>query len=280
MSEEKEPRHFCKDFYEASLKLHKRKIDKFRFADQSEYLKLFEKAENKKVVGESTTYYIYSEVAAREIFQFNPSSKIIIIIREPVSLLYSYHSQALLKSIEVVGCFKKALELEKWRRQGQNNPPNIYYPTYLLYSEKVNYARHIKRYMQYFPETHIKILIFEDLIQRIEEHYKNILEFLEVDLKYKPNFQTYNPNEVPRNVLLNKYILHSRFKNFLHNKIPTSLYFKMVPIGKKLLWRRVQRKSIDPILRIELMKKFKPYVEETSILLGKDLSKRWGYDNI
>lgn len=59
-----------------------------------EYLSFF--AEGKgKICGEASPVYLRTPNAAKEIHDFNPDAKIIIMLREPVSLLRSFHSQLL-----------------------------------------------------------------------------------------------------------------------------------------------------------------------------------------
>ena len=279
MSAEKEPWHFCKDFIEGSLCLYKRRIHRFRYADQDIYLKLFSGAKNCKIVGESSAAYFDSRVAAREIHDFNPASKIIIMLREPVSFLRSFHSQAYLRTYEDVEDFEEALELEESRRYGKNIPPHAEYPEQLFYSEKVKYAKHVKRYMKYFNDKQLCLIIFEEFFKDIENQYKSILGFLKVDQEFTPKFKIHNPNETPRNVWLNRIILHSSIKNFVQRNIPVSLYNKLfVTIGKKVIFKRTPRKPMDSVFKLQLMRRFKPDVEEISELLGINLINKWGYD--
>ena len=50
---------------------------------------------DKKIIGEASTFYIFSKNAAKEIYDFNPDAKIIIMLRNLVDLAYSLHSQLL-----------------------------------------------------------------------------------------------------------------------------------------------------------------------------------------
>ena len=84
MPDFKEPHYFGSD-------LNKKKgvyID-----TEEEYLSLFIESKNEIFIGEASTYYLYSNLAPMEIFKFNPDSKIIIALRNPIDLIYSLHSQ-------------------------------------------------------------------------------------------------------------------------------------------------------------------------------------------
>src|SRR5438034_3527344 len=58
-----------------------------------EYLDFFKEGEHKYIVGESSVWYLYSKNAAAEIKAFSPGAKIIIMLRNPVDMLPSLHSQ-------------------------------------------------------------------------------------------------------------------------------------------------------------------------------------------
>ena len=58
---------------------------------RDEYFSYFPKAKDEKRVGEATVWYLCSKRAAYEIKEFNPSSKIIIMLRNPVEMVYSCH---------------------------------------------------------------------------------------------------------------------------------------------------------------------------------------------
>lgn len=280
MCEPKEPSHFCKDFYYESLQFHKRRIYKFRFAEQNDYLKLFTKAKNKKVVGEATSIYIYSRVAAKEIHDFNPTSKIIIMIREPVGLLYSSHSQLYLRTAEDVEDFEQALDLEESRREGRNIPLTVDYPSLLFYSDRVKYSKHIRRYMKYFDNSNLKIMIFESFVANIQIEYVDILRFLELNPEHMPDFTIHNPNEKPRSIILNRISYNSQMIHGILNSLPPSLSSKIVSLGKKFLFQTAPRETLDPAFKRRLMQRFKSDVCETSDLLGIDLVTMWGYHRI
>ena len=62
---------------------------------QEQYLSCFSEVQNEKRVGETSVWYLYSKQAAVEIKKFCPSANIIIMLRNPVDMLYSQHSQFL-----------------------------------------------------------------------------------------------------------------------------------------------------------------------------------------
>ena len=90
-----------------------------------EYLSYFALARAEKRLGEASVWYLYSQRAAAEIKAFSPAARIIIMLRNPVDMMYSMHSQRLYSGKQDIRDFAEALEVEEERRQGlrpyQNN---------------------------------------------------------------------------------------------------------------------------------------------------------------
>ena len=106
-SRKKEPHFFAADITTP------RKI-----ADERAYLSLFEGAENQKRIGEASVLYLYSECAACEIKAFSPSARIIIMLRNPVEMMYSWYSERLYVGHEDIDDFESAIDAESDRRRG------------------------------------------------------------------------------------------------------------------------------------------------------------------
>lgn len=81
--------------------------------DREKYLSLFSEAKDVKRIGEASVWYLYSKQAAYEIKEFSPSASIIIMLRNPVDMLYAQHSQFLYNGNENIASFEDALNAEK-----------------------------------------------------------------------------------------------------------------------------------------------------------------------
>lgn len=281
MSPVKEPLFFSKDIIQQGDTFCKSNASS-PYREKSEYLSLFSQIKNEKVIGEATTQYLYSKAAAQEIFKFNPQAKIIMILREPVSFLYSLHSQLLVEPAETVTDFETALLLEEERKKGLNLPPFTQWPGKFAYSERVRYYEQVVRYYDVFAKSQIKVIIYDDLKQNNAEVYKNILHFLNVDTSFVPNFIQANPSKKPRSIKLSFWVSHhSLIKRALKKCLSRSLYDKIKSVLKdKVLLKEEPRKLLDPNLRDKLMRRYKQEVVKISDFLGIDLVKKWGYDQI
>src|SRR5215469_3235484 len=69
--------------------------------------------------GETSVWYLFSQKAAEEIKAYNPDARIIIMLREPVAMLYSLYCQFVADGNEYLPGFKQALAAEAERQAGR-----------------------------------------------------------------------------------------------------------------------------------------------------------------
>jgi len=277
MSKIKEPEYFSKDM--ESFHFEKSKI---RRTDEN-YIKFFKDCKHERIVGEASTNYLYSKVAAKEICQFNPSAKIIVMIREPVAFLRSYHSYRLrpLYEQENIRDFVKALASETERKLGKNIPKNCLNPSMLYYSERVKYSEQIRRYYNTFDKAQVKIIVYDDFKKDNAEVYKDVLRFVGIQEDFAPEFKIINPSATVRFKTL-KVIREA--ERYLKIRTIAKLVIpkKVFPLLKRLydntLLNFQAPPSLDPSVRTRLMGKYKKEVEEVSRLLNRDLVRLWGYE--
>jgi len=108
MSPIKEPNYFAKDIdinlfrkdykktalIDTQKYFSKPKLEELHLAfitELEDYIKLFQKVSNEKVIGETSVSYLYSKVAAKEIKKLVPDAKIVIILRDPIERAYSHY---------------------------------------------------------------------------------------------------------------------------------------------------------------------------------------------
>ena len=280
MASIKEPHFFCQDFHQESDRYHQKRLF-FDFREQDSYLKLFAPANSAKILGESSTNYLYSEVAAREIYNFNPESKIVIILREPVDFLYSLHSHYVKFTEENEEDFARALVLESLRTQGKAVSPRVTSPSYLYYSQRIKYYQQVKRYYDLFEPSQIKIILFEDFKQDNAKVYREILDFLGVDTNFTPEYKIVNTNKEVKFKALNNLANNQTIKNITKTIFSQEFNeFVRDKIIEKLFWSEAPKPSLAKKNKIQLMQKFKPEVIKISELIKVDLFERWKYNSI
>jgi len=285
MPEEKEPSYFSKDFISESIAFYGENLF-FHHTQEDSYLELFKPAQNKKAIGEATTRYLYSKVAAKEIYNFDSNAKIIMMFREPVDLLHSLHSQFLSNSFEIESDFEKALGLEEKRKRGEFIHKMAKFPSVLYYRERVKFSEHVQRFLNVFPKDQIFIIIFDDFRADMKDIYKKVLDFLEVDPEFKPNFQISNVNNQPIFRAVFNKLQSPRFKMFFWKILPQPVFSKIRNFLEKLFLRPVKRPPLEDSLRQKLKKEFLPEVKAINALLNGenfihcDLVKLWGYNTL
>ena len=161
-----------------------------------EYLHLFDPGTG-KLCGEGTVWYMLSKIAARDICQFNPEAKIIIMLRHPVDFLRSLHRHLVFYQYEDIVDFNAALEAEADRRQGKRLPPNSSPTELLRYSELARFSEQVQRYLHWFDRRQIHVIRYEDFAKDTTQIYHRVLQFLGVDPTFKTTFKVMNAGRQP-----------------------------------------------------------------------------------
>ena len=232
------------------------------------YLSIFKNAGEARRVGETSVWHLYSKVAAREIKEFEPEARIIIMLRNPVDKIHSSHSYALYHGSETIPDFRAALEAEKYRREDPATPIGV------LYKEAMDYTEQVQRYVDAFGWQKVHVIIHDDLRNDPVGTYQKALEFLDVDPGFVPSFNVVNPNKRSRSRKVQSLL--SRPPQALRvagrSVLPRQLRYGVMQKLKKFNSRDEPRSSMDPELRKSLQKEFAPEVERLSRLLERDLT--------
>jgi len=241
---------------------------------QRDYLRHFDAARDEKRVGESSVWYLYSCRAAREIKAFCPEASIIIMLRHPVEMMYSLHSQRLAIGGEDLADFAEALAAEERRRRGLDRPRHPGMQHAVFYREIARYTDQVARYLETFGRDNVHVVLFDDLERDTAAAYAEVLRFLGVSTEFRPAFPVLNANRRT------------------YSAAATRLLWRPPPVllrlGSRLVSRTVQRRVVeflsrsvarteprppmDPGLRRALTAEFTPEVERLGALLGRDLS--------
>ena len=74
------------------------------------FLRYFLDRRDEKRIGSAHTAYMQSELAAEEIRRVRPDADIIIMLRNPIDMLHSWHSELLYEAIEDIADVEAALD--------------------------------------------------------------------------------------------------------------------------------------------------------------------------
>ena len=160
---------------------------------QDAYLALFVGSEGAAVRGDASQFHLYSRSAAENIKRFNPEAKIVIMLREPVSMMHSLHAQYLSTGDEDVADFTTALGLEAERLAGRRVPRRTLFPRCMAYLDVATLAPQVERYFAAFGRQAVRVVLLDDLVRDTGKVYRGLLEFLGVSTAFTPDL-------APRNV--------------------------------------------------------------------------------
>jgi hypothetical protein len=248
--------------------------DMFRVNEET-YLSWFADVRDEKRVGEASVWYLYSKKAAKEIKEFNPDADIIIMLRNPVDMLYSLHGQFLYDFNEDIEDFEEALGAEEDRKRGLRIPTTAYLPEGLYYREVARFSEQVERYINIFGRDRVLIIIFEEFKEDTKRVYKETLRFLGVSTDFEADFRVVNPAKAVRSRRVMRFIADPpRLLRPLAEKLSTVgwLRDKVKWVLDRFNVKVSSRSPMDRQLRRRLLKEFAPEIERLSKIIGKDLT--------
>ncbi|MBA93857.1 MAG: hypothetical protein CMG47_02210 [Candidatus Marinimicrobia bacterium] len=235
-----------------------------------EYQDLFKT--DKKIIGEASTFYIFSKDAPEEIYNFNPKAKIIIMLRDLVDLVHSLHSQFVFSGDEVIEDFTQALELEDSRLSGNRIPNQTTVVNKLFYTSNIlSLPRSIQSFIRYFGRENIKFIDLDDIKKNPKKVYFETLEFLNIDSNLNiPDFKIINKNKTYKSKTVRDFIKkYSIFLGSLRSKVfkkPLGLIKALESANKS----ENNRAPIPDDLYIKLKDKFSQVDLEIKNIINKN----------
>ena len=267
MPERKEPHFLGSDL---------RVLRKFTYytPNLNRYLALFKEGQSKKRVGEASTLYLKSRMAASEIKEFSPHASIIIMLRNPVDMIHSLHAHVVDLGAEDIEDFERALEAETDRSRGLKIPKGCGIVDSLLYRDITRFSEQVGRYFKIFGRENVYVINYDDFRDNTPAVYGTVLNFLEVNSNFQPRFDVIHGNRQVRSKMLRH--LWVRRPLFLQHALMDYVPLPVTRgVQKSLRWvysRPTPRPPMNPQLRKSLQVEFRPEVERLSELLGQDLT--------
>jgi hypothetical protein len=224
---------------------------------EEHYLKLFEAAGDRPVIGEASANYARLprvKGVPERIHAFNPNARILFILRDPVARTISHYWY-------MVRFFGERRDLLTAIRED---------PDYVATSD---YAIQMQPYLALFGRERVLAITTEALAEAPESTLAGIYRWLGVDVTFAPPNLAERANETPDVVtqvrgsgLLHRF-RHSALWNAIGPMIPASLR----GMGRQLSERPVERKAVDPAAARRYLRPIhRPQVASLEELLGRD----------
>ena len=236
-----------------------------------QYADLFAGAEDRHIrVGEASTAYLTDPSSARNIFNFNPHSNILIILRNPADRAYSMFNWMAQEGYEYALNFKQALRLE--RKRSAKKIPNYWEPEYYwdyMYVRSGLYHDQVKRYLDLFGDQ-VRVMKFDDFVADFETVYAGICRFLGISVNpvvpeiHNPSRSVYLPTiQFGLRKLYTRMLLF-RMKHSGYRYTSKDDRDRLLKIGV----RRSRPSRIDSDLRRDLLDRFRHDIYRLTDLTG------------
>jgi hypothetical protein len=243
---------------------------------EEQYLECFSRAAHENMLGDASVWYLYSKEAAREIKRFSPAARIIIMLRNPIDMLYSNYSQNRWNGDEDIRSFQLALDAEPDRRQGKRLPRTTAPGPVeaLFYLDTARFSEQIQRYFMEFGEDRVHIIFYDDFAKETALVYRSVLGFLGIDEGFQAEIAVVNSNKVIASELFWRFVKSppSWLRGTWQTILPAKTRKSILRFSNKLNKKEAARPPMNAATRDCLKRTLEPEVERLSRLLGRDLS--------
>jgi len=243
------------------------------------YLGFFREAGADQISGDASVWHLLSETAAANIRDFNPDAKIIIMIRNPVDLVESLHSQMVYNGVEPLADLRTALDAEASRRDGENVPGGLRFAELLHYRHIVRLSSQVMRYQACFPEDQVHIIVFDDFVRNTPREHTKVLRFLDVDPgACNVDFKVVNPRKEVRSRAVRRLAkrppmpLRAIGRFLLPRRMRSAVRRRMIAADERFNTAYRSTKPVDTSLKDELRIEFEPEIRRLGEIVGRDLS--------
>ena len=267
MSKIKEPQFFASDVCG----------DQRCIRTMSEYLDCFDSPDRDCVViGEASTCYLGSKLAPFEIRKFCPGARVIVMLRNPIDVMYAEHSERVFGGTEHITDFEVALdspELRRWR----SGPFKGLLVRNLRYREISSFSEQIQHYFGIFGERNVHVIIYDDFAHNPDVAYQSVVSFLGVVPNWDGDFNVVNANRRARSRAVHDLL---RYPPASAKQLARALLSQSMrrTLGDCLRWLNVKqaaRPLLDQKFRKRIAMEYAPEVSQLSSVLHRDLLSIW-----
>ncbi len=232
---------------------------------REEYEALFNFVGNGRLVlGEASTWYLYSKVAISRILDYQPDAKFLAMIRNPAEMVYSLHDHLFCGGIENIKDFKTAWLLQEKRLLRLDAAHG--YPAEIQYGSACRIGSQLMFLYGLVPAEKICVVVFDDLVSNPRKQYQKVLNFLGLPDDGKESFPVFNPAKENKSYWMFQFI---NFLNEVKKKLAIKKSLGVVGALSKLNTRIRPRPSLSLEMRQVLAEYFKEDVLILQNLLGR-----------
>jgi hypothetical protein len=236
---------------------------------------LYRDVKNERAIGEASASYLWDVQSPKMIHELVPNPHIIIILRDPIERAFSQYLMSI-RQREELSPFYDAIVKD------YNRSDKGYFHSH-LYVDLGLYSKQVKRYLDTFGPSNVKILFFEEFVKDTQTSVNEVLRFLGLEPYIPSNIgKVYDPYVNPTNhtktvSLLSKIAFDSRTaglaRKFLKKAGRTMMRDSASAARKEALTQRLlqatRRSSIPEDGREYLKGIYRDDVAELKSMLGR-----------
>ncbi|MFN2383981.1 MAG: sulfotransferase domain-containing protein [Gemmatimonadota bacterium] len=232
-----------------------------------------------QAIGEASVWYLFSEAAIPAIRRYNPDARLIVMLRNPLDMIPSLHSQLFHTYDEDEPDIAVAWELQAARAAGRRIPPRCREPAFLQYARVGRLGEQVVRLLADLPREQVKLIVFDDFQTQTRAVYEEALQFLGVESDAREHFPPVNENKRrrahgPARLIERPPAPLVRMGRELASVTGLALGRSWAEAKRRLRrvnTARVRRPPLEPGLRAAMADAFRADVEALSELLDRDL---------
>jgi hypothetical protein len=229
-----------------------------------------------QAIGDGSVSYLYEPEAIRRVLQFDPRAKFIVLVRDPVEMMRSYHSRMLFQLDEDEVDFTRAWELQESRAAGHNLPKRCREPMLLQYGFLGKLGMHLERLFEVAGRERCLVIVHDDFRDDLRAVYLRTLEFMGVDDDGRVKFKRTRATSSFKSPWLQQFVMN-----------PPPWMFRLIALSNtrslkrlKNLRKRIKtwnssnakpRQVFTDEMRAMLREYFADDVDKLSGLLSRDL---------
>ena len=238
------------------------------------YATYFNEWKGEKLVGHApVNASFYAEKAAKRIYEFNSSMKLIMILRNPIERAYSHYWYCHRNGLEDES-FEEALEREEalLKLDKKREEQCLYYMSHGFYYEQ------LIEYLKFFNRSQLLILYYDDFKKNPEKTLKEIYDFFGLEeIRNEGINRKYNVASMPKFRIIHKLIYK--------DNIIKDAYKRVVPerfreYARRTIIGNILKKNLAPFEYVPMKEETREFLQnifrgpnkELEELLGKDFS--------
>jgi Sulfotransferase domain. len=230
---------------------------------QSDYESLFLPGENYAAKGEASVDYLYFEGVPERIKRYNPSAKIIIVLRNPAKRAFSNYIHMVRDQREMLS-FEDALENEE-KRKAKN------WEFFWLYKELGFYSSQVERYVRCFGPNQVHVVLFEEINKDPIKVVQDLYLALGVDSDFKPDVSPrFNISGIPEKKWLHSLLNRQNLLKTLVTPLLPVTFRKN--LRKKISDSNLKKSEIDPVTYKKLLNLYQRDIVRLQTLIKKDVT--------